>query len=197
MGPVIYKIESPTGKVYIGQTWNVVRRFSNYRNLYCKCQTKLYNSLLKYGCSQHKMEIVCELPKDIEQEVLDSYEFLYIDMYKGCGAELMNLREAGSRGKHTEETKLKMRLNWNRPAPTEEKKTKISESVKKYYQTNKPSNIKPIKQYDLEGNWIRDWDSARQAAEGLGIKYKGISSVLTSKDGRYRTYKNFIWKFKI
>ena len=45
----IYKITSPSNKIYIGQSINIERRFNSYKNLsHCKQQIKLYNSLQKY-----------------------------------------------------------------------------------------------------------------------------------------------------
>ena len=106
---VIYKIESPSGKVYIGQTWNYKKRMSGYKNVSCKRQPKLYNSLLKYGVDNHSFTIIHELPQDIEQGILDTYEQLYIDQYRDCGIQLMNVREAGSHGKHSQESIEKLK----------------------------------------------------------------------------------------
>lgn len=106
---IIYKIESPSGKVYIGQTWNYKKRVSTYKNVSCKNQPKLYNSFLKYGVDNHSFMIVHELPEDINQDIIDAYEQLYIDQYRDCSIELMNIREAGSRGKHSLESVEKMR----------------------------------------------------------------------------------------
>ena len=43
----IYKITNPKGKVYIGQSININKRWNAYRNLKLKSQTKLLNSLKK------------------------------------------------------------------------------------------------------------------------------------------------------
>lgn len=56
----IYKITSPTNRVYIGQSEDILRRFSSYKRLNCKSQPKLYNSLLKYSAESHKFEILIE-----------------------------------------------------------------------------------------------------------------------------------------
>lgn len=40
----IYKITSPSGRIYIGSSKNIRRRFYSYKNLHCKDQPKLYNS---------------------------------------------------------------------------------------------------------------------------------------------------------
>lgn len=104
----IYKITSPTNKVYIGQSWDIKARVGKYEGLHCSRQPKIYASLVKYGWSNHLFEIVHELPKDVTQEVLDNYEMLYMATYKNCGVELMNLTDGGSYGKPSEETKAKM-----------------------------------------------------------------------------------------
>jgi group I intron endonuclease len=104
----IYKITSPSNKINIGQSWNIEQRKNTYSQLGCKGQTKLYNSLKKYGFENHKFEIIHELPQDVTQEVLDQYEIFYINQYKDCGFELMNIKDGGSRGKLNEETKQKL-----------------------------------------------------------------------------------------
>lgn len=121
--PVIYKILSPSNKVYIGQTWDYKKRMSGYKNISCKRQPKLYNSLLKYSVDNHSFTIVHELPEDISQGVLDTYEQLYIDQYRDCGIQLMNIREAGSHGKHSQESIEKLRkVNLGRKYSDEFKK---------------------------------------------------------------------------
>lgn len=105
----IYKITSPSGKVYIGQTINYKNRIYHYRKDHCKKQTHLYHSVLKYGWDAHVIEPIHELPEDITQEIMNTYEILYMAAYKDAGVELMNIREGGSNGKLSEETKQKLR----------------------------------------------------------------------------------------
>jgi group I intron endonuclease len=100
----IYKITSPSGKVYIGQSWDIDKRWVDYKKYNCKAQTILYNSLRKYKCSAHSFETLQELPSDATQENLNHYENYYIDHYKQRGVELMNIRAAGSNGKLAKET---------------------------------------------------------------------------------------------
>lgn len=45
----IYKITSPSKKVYIGQSTNIKYRFYRYSILDCKQQKKLYNSIKEYA----------------------------------------------------------------------------------------------------------------------------------------------------
>jgi hypothetical protein len=56
----IYKITSPTDKVYIGKTTNLKLRVNYYRRLKCKKQPLLFNSLSKYGFDNHKFEVIYE-----------------------------------------------------------------------------------------------------------------------------------------
>ena len=175
--PVIYKITSPTGKIYIGQTWNWKTRENFYKTLNCKTQTGIYNSLLKYGYFAHSIEIICEFPNDILQETLDKYEFIYWEMYKNCGIKLLNCREPGKGGKFSEESKQKLskalkgrklsdshkqkitEVNKSETerekrkkaltghVVSEETKRKISEKIKQKWQNSEYSNRKPKEFY--------------------------------------------------
>lgn len=51
----------------------------------------------------------------------------------------------------------------------------------------------PILQYDLKGNFIREWHSALQIERELGYIRK---SVLRACRGAYDTAHGFKWKFK-
>ena len=57
----IYKITSPSGKIYIGQSININKRQENYRfPSSLKFQIKLRRSFQKYGPENHKFEIIEE-----------------------------------------------------------------------------------------------------------------------------------------
>lgn len=82
----IYKITNPKGKVYIGQSVDIDRRWGRYNRLSCESQPKLYRSLNKYGVGEHSFEVIEE-----------------------CGIELLNTRERFYQDKfksHTRETGL-------------------------------------------------------------------------------------------
>mgnify|MGYP001561718850 CR=1 FL=1 len=104
----IYKITSPTNKIYIGQTTNYKKRIKMYRSLSCKSQIKLYHSLKKYDFEDHKFEIIHECPP----EQLNELEKHYVDLFQTFNSRQgMNLRDGGgSHGKMSDETKIKMRL---------------------------------------------------------------------------------------
>lgn len=95
----IYKITSPSGKVYIGQSWDIARRWKEYEWYNGLGQPLLYRSLLKYGVLNHTFQIIHELPADVSQATLNDYETLYWNCYKDCGVLLLNVREPGSNGR--------------------------------------------------------------------------------------------------
>jgi len=121
----IYKITSPSGKVYVGQSWNIQARKRNYKNLNCKQQRYIYGSLLKYGFDAHNFEIIQELPADISQEILNRYESIYWSQYKNCGFEMLNLTEPGPNSKLSNDTKGYMSYLRKGVPKSEHWKTKV------------------------------------------------------------------------
>ncbi len=100
-------ITSPTGKIYIGQSIDIERRFQTYRGIYYpKSQRKLYASLNKYGPANHKFEIL----KECDKSDLNALEKEYISIYKSFGTRHgMNLKSHSERGcTLSQETKNKI-----------------------------------------------------------------------------------------
>lgn len=66
----IYKITSPSGKIYIGQSVNIEKRFRQYKNYKCKEQIRLYRSLNKYTVEKHIFEVIekCNIEELNERE---------------------------------------------------------------------------------------------------------------------------------
>jgi group I intron endonuclease len=82
----IYKITSPSNRIYIGQSIDINRRFTSYA--YYDREYEYYNkrnksslilrSLQKYGINQHKFEII----EECRDEELNDREVFYIEKYK-------------------------------------------------------------------------------------------------------------------
>lgn len=116
----IYRITNPKGKVYIGQSKNILYRFYLYRGYFCESQTKLYNSLKKYKWENHKFEIVeiCEINQLMERERYwqDIYEV--VNPKKGLNCTLTPAFQ--KKQIFSEETKSKIskankgRIPWNK-----------------------------------------------------------------------------------
>lgn len=54
----IYKITSPNGRIYIGQSRDIKRRIREYKRHSAKNQPKLQKSLDKYGFNNHTFEVL-------------------------------------------------------------------------------------------------------------------------------------------
>ena len=52
---------------------------------------------------------------------------------------------------------------------------------------------KPIEQYDLDGNLIKEWDSAAQVERDLGFNHQNISKCCL---GQQKTAYNYKWRYK-
>lgn len=59
---------------------------------------------------------------------------------------------------------------------------------------NNYSQAKPVLQYDLNGNFIREWPSLAKVYEELGIHKSDISDCC--KGRKVKTAGGFVWKFK-
>jgi group I intron endonuclease len=141
----IYKITSPTGKIYIGQSVDIRGRKNNYRSLRCKGQAKLYSSFISHGWDKHVFEVVYELPRDVHQSVLNNFEIFYWSQFKEAGFEMLNLKEPGKSGRHSKETRQKISEIQKGKTLSEEtkKKMSLSQSGRKH---SEESKLK-IKQY--------------------------------------------------
>jgi group I intron endonuclease len=104
----IYKITNPKGKIYIGQSWNIEKREIDYKTLQCKSQKKILHSIKKYGWDSHLFEIINNFDNNISQDELNYWEIFYWRQHLDRGFDLLNIREPGSNGKHSEESKIKM-----------------------------------------------------------------------------------------
>lgn len=57
----------------------------------------------------------------------------------------------------------------------------------------KNKSNKAIIQYDLEGNFIKEWNNMKEPSDFYDINYDGISSCCL---GKQKTSGGFIWKYK-
>lgn len=125
----IYKITSPTGKTYIGQSINIEKRLVSYKKLDCKRQPAIYKSLVKYGYENHKFEIIsiCEASE------LNNKERYYQDLYDATGRYGLNCRLTVSTdrsGNFSEESRKRMIGSRKGKLLSNEHKLKISISHK-------------------------------------------------------------------
>lgn len=58
---------------------------------------------------------------------------------------------------------------------------------------NKPHNMRKIIQYDLNGNFIKKWNSIIEASKNLKINSGNLSSTL---NGKFKTCGGYKWKYE-
>lgn len=126
----IYKVTNPKKRIYIGQSVDCHKRFKAYKSLgsNTKVQRRLFNSLVKHGNGSHVFEIihVCHPSQ------LNEMEKYYIDLFQTFNSKNgLNLRDGGgSRGRHSEETRIKMSIARKGIVYSEETKRRMSEGSK-------------------------------------------------------------------
>jgi len=198
----IYKIISPTNKIYVGKSINIENRINEYKYIgRRKLQHKLNNSINKHGLENHIFEII----EECTLENIDEREIYWIDYYN-CVYEGLNLKHGGEGGKHSQEIKDKKSKSMTGKKHTPETKKKMSQSKKnhpmysdewkeKMKQTTWKSGTssKSILQFDLEWNLIKEYVSCAEAKKSLGVKSTSINNVLT---GLSKTAHGYYWKYK-
>ena len=91
----IYKITSPSNKIYIGQSQDIKLRFYYYSIKSCTGQRKLYHSLKKHGAENHIFEVI----EECTIEKLNERERHYQDLYNVTGENGLNLVLQGANEK--------------------------------------------------------------------------------------------------
>jgi group I intron endonuclease len=91
---IIYKITSPSGRIYIGKTVNTNSRITSYRNNNNIGQPLIYQSIKKYGWESHLFEIIHNAPEnelnELEINYIQKYNSFHYDNPNG-----MNLTRGG------------------------------------------------------------------------------------------------------
>ena len=207
MGYVYAIINKINCKRYVGQTIekNVQKRWKNHFKQGSNCRY-LKHALAKYGKDNFKFEVLLTCDND----KLDMYENYYMKLFNTMVPNGYNLREAGNHGHHNEETKQKIGESvkmYYANLPDEEKKAMYDKQRghnnhnfgKKMSEEQRQKMIKNIKTkkavecYNLNHEFIRTFESAREAARTNG--YKSSANIAHCCLGNAKTAYGFIWKY--
>lgn len=172
----IYKITSPTDKIYIGQSIDIIHRFKQYK--YCSgtraIGPKLYNSLQKHTFTNHVFEVIeeCSIEQLNEREIY--WKKHYINQLGWDKMLFCELYDRGG-GPKSEYTKIKKSL-----------------ALK-----GKPmlNNRKKVEKYSLSGILIEEFNSQLEAA--LNVNSNSSAAISECCKNKRKTYKGFIWKYKL
>jgi group I intron endonuclease len=198
MNGVIYKITSPTGRIYIGKTTNLRNRINQYKGLRCKSQPALYNSFISHGFENHLIDILGEFSLDILSDK-EKYFISFYDSFNnglncttgGDGAfmygsdNIMSIPEVKEKARQSRINFYKNGgVHWNK-------------GRKRSIETIEKIRVKRIEQDVRQGSptikhMLFDsetgifYDSIEAASNSLGVKYKTFHRrVRYTKQKRY------------
>lgn len=182
MKGIIYKYTSPSGKSYVGQTTNELKRKREHYYSSFNMKSKAYNypfhvAIRKYGFDSFDYCVLWTIIDDNLEKIqteLDKMEIYYIGLYdtfKHGYNQTIGGKSCG-RGE-------------NHPSYG----TKLSEEHKKKL---KASRSQKVWQFDLKGDFIMEFDSAALAQKETGADSSGIIKCCKKKHG---TVKGFQWRY--
>ena len=188
----VYKITSPSGKIYIGEAINIRKRLKRYFRLECVRQNKLYNSFLKYGVINHIFEVIEEC--DINDlKCRERYWQDYYDVLGKNGLNLIltscenNIKIWSEDVKSKMIDKLKQRYKNGAINPFKDKKHK-KETIELLSKINKGSNNPRAKiVIDLQTGVF--YYSATEVAEIWGINKTTLQCKLNGNDTNNTNFK--------
>ena len=188
---VIYKITNPSGKIYIGKTYDLRKRINCH-----KCSAKkdkniiLYNSIKKYGWENHKLEVI----ENLEDELLNEREMYWIkelDTYRHENPNGMNMTKGGDGQRTTWMHDIERRRraseyftknpSFKGKKHTEEAKKILAEKAYKRQKERgvtipkwgaEKGRLKVIKAciaYNNKGEFVGEYDSLTNCAKSLNI----------------------------
>jgi len=174
----IYKITSPNGKIYIGQTINFRNRKYYYNSGDYKQQTKLHNNVLFYDWNPADTievieECLCGKDKEIINE-REKYWILFYDSFKSG----LNCNEGGHGNighTHSEESRKKMSDAKIGVKHSHERNLKKSESRKGKKHTNESKTKMSVIKKERMNDTIKNKISIGLIGNKNGIGNKGGS----------------------
>lgn len=213
---VIYKITSPSGRIYIGKSKNIKKRIKDYKYQSKTRKSIIHDSIRGYGWDAHKIEIIEECADELlsEREIfwIKELKSYWLDN-KGVGMNMTRGGEAGGGSWIWDVERRKRQSDKFRgeggtfygKKHTEETKKYIGELAKR---RNLESGIKvpewgaekarqkrrnPVIAYDSKGNFICEFESLNMASSRLQISRASISDSL--KFGSW-VNGNYLFKYK-
>lgn len=215
---VIYKITSPSNRVYIGKTYDLRKRINCHKNASKKNGTSiiLHNSISKYGWEAHTLEVI----EEVEESLLNEREIFWIkelNTYNQNNPKGLNMTAGGdgqrSSWMHDTARRKKQSERFSGSGGTfyGKKHTKeVKEFISKFMsKRNKEMGIcipkwgaekgrlnviKEVIGYDSNGLFIGEFVSYTEAAKHIGVKH--ASRVHESVSGRRSQCNGFHFRSK-
>lgn len=209
---IIYMYKSPSEKYYIGQTTRPNFRKNEHLSRALKgSELPFHRAIIKYGMGTFTYKVLVTITCAdlvVLNDTLNHLERYYISLYNSKVPYGYNVTDGGegiAGAKFSQETKDKMslsKLGHSCSQNTKEKMGKwqigkrLSENTKAKISAShkgKICNSRVCCKYNLDGEFISEYSSIKEAAEMNNINKVSISLVLS---GKHKTAGGYIWKYK-
>lgn len=194
----IYCLKDPETKEirYVGKTTNINTRLKAH--ITRSKHNKYHSARWVQSILKRDLKPIIELIEECAEDNWVEREKYWISYYREL-FDLTNILDGGEGGstfgrlgkpwsEEQRKNNKKARLGVS-VQHTDEGNKKRAEGVRRYYDKNK----KPVLQYDLDGNFIKEWKSSVDAGKILGIPYSNINKVCKNKT---LTSYGFMWRYK-
>jgi group I intron endonuclease len=214
---VIYKIISPSNKVYIGKTYNLNLRVASHKYSANKMNKDiiLHNSIRKYGWDAHILQVIEECIDSVLNE-REIYWITELNTYCYENENGMNMTKGGEGQRSTWMHKTELR-KWVSDKFSGEGNPfygkKHSEETKAFLSKNASQRniregrkipkwgaekgrlkiIRPVICYTCSGNFLKEYVSVTEAANDLKIK---PNNIVNNCKSRQTQCGNFVFKYK-
>lgn len=198
----VYMIISPSGKVYIGSTSTTCKkRWSYYKALDCKRQVILYNSLLKYGHSNHIFKEIWEgnIDNMLKTEHVLGKFWNVLDNKVGLNCMIPSIDEkfkgvSDETRRRMSESKLGEKNYFYKKQHTEETKRKLSDS--------KMGQKAHNKKYHTKEEWVeasKIWSKTKRDKNNPNRKIKEKPYILNrtvEEKEQIKKEQHRLWRLK-
>lgn len=208
----IYKIENKINhKCYIGQSIDIARRWKEHKyNAFhentSEYDSPLHRAMRKYGLENFELSVI----ENCKQAELDEKEIQWIKTYQSLTSEQgYNLSPGGNSSKFIDAEIIKKLWSEGKTVPEIREETGYNEQTVRRYLGDlydgkegarrgfkKVAEIRrhPIRQYDLEGNFLAEYSSLTELVEKTGIDKRHVPEACKGKQGR-KTYAGYQWRY--
>lgn len=206
----IYKATSKTtSKVYIGLSTQTLQQRINQHNSHAYNYQSNYHfhcAIRKYGADDFEYEIIednidnIEILKEREQYWIKYYDSYYNGYNSTLGGEGRTIRDDEEikrlfeEGKYTKEIAEITGYHRNTIYKSYQSSGLIEANNERKNRATQIRCSRQVLQYDLEGNFIKEWPSATECGKAYGNQ-SFISAVCNQKENMISAY-GFLFKYK-
>lgn len=178
------------GKQYVGQTSRTLeQRWREHCSSGSKC-TYLHNAIMKYGKGNFKIE---QLDIALDQAELDYKEQHYIAFYNTLAPNGYNLDTGGHSGRSSSEPTC-YKISEHHANVAGKNNPMFGTKRPEVGLRNKLTKGKAVNQFTLDGLFVAQYPTIREAERITGIDNGWISGCCRRKYG-YKTAGGYIWKY--